>query len=85
VWADLSGLLDGVEELNAYFAEQAGYVGQLRTWMAYVRDDSRFLFGTDWPAVNIGNYIDFIRRVVPERSWERVFFQNANQVYGLGL
>ena len=85
VYADLSGLLEGVEDLDAYFVEYHGFVDQLRAWMAYVRDDGRFLFGTDWPAVNIGNYIEFIQRLVPDRSWDKVFFHNANQVYGLGL
>ena len=85
VCADLSGLLEGVEDLDAFFLEEAGYVEQLRTWMAYVRDDRRFLFGTDWPAVNLQNYIDFIRGVVPESSWENIFFHNANRVYQLGL
>ncbi len=85
VAADLSGLLEGIEDMDTYFEEQAGYVQQLRTWIRYVRNDSRFLFGTDWPAVNLGNYIDFIRRLLPERSWDKVFFENANRVYGLGL
>lgn len=85
VAADLSGLLEGIEDLPAYFAEQAGYVQQLRTWIAYVRDDSRFLFGTDWPAVNIGNYVEFIQRLLPEKCWDKVFFENANRIYGLGL
>ena len=45
----------------------------------------RFLFGTDFPAVNIGNYIDFIRRLVPEEHHAAIFFDNANRVYQLGL
>lgn len=30
-------------------------------------------------------YIGFVKSVVPERYWEKVFFGNANRVYGLGL
>ena len=85
VAADLSGLLEGIEDLPAYFEVQAGYIQQLRTWITYVQDDERFLFGTDWPAVNIGNYIEFIQRLLPEKSWDNVFFENANRIYGLGL
>ena len=85
VAADLSGLLEGIEDLDAYFKEQAAYVQQLRAWIGYVRDDTRFMFGTDWPAVNIGNYAEFIRRLLPEKMWEKVFFENANRIYGLGL
>ena len=29
--------------------------------------------------------IRFIQRLVPEEYWERVFFDNANRIYGLGL
>ncbi|MBS6292334.1 MAG: hypothetical protein KH446_11625 [Oscillibacter sp.] len=39
----------------------------------------------DWPIVNLGEYIGFIRRLVPETHWEPVFFDNANRIYGLGL
>lgn len=85
VCADLSGLLEGVTDLERYFVEQAGYVNLLRTWMAYVNDYSRFLFGTDFPAVNIGNYIEFVSRVVPQAQQEKIFFSNANRVYQLGL
>ena len=43
------------------------------------------MYGTDWPIVNLGEYIAFIQQLVPERHWEQVFFHNANQIYGLGL
>lgn len=85
VCADLSGLLEGITDLERYFTVQAGYVALLRTWMAYVDDYSRFLFGTDFPAVNVENYLEFIRRVVPEEHHEAVLFENASRVYHLGL
>lgn len=85
VAVDLSGLLEGRVNLEAYFLEQAGYVSLLKTWLtAIVRWDD-ILFGTDWPIVNLGEYISFIQALIPERFWERVFFSNANRVYGLGL
>ena len=43
------------------------------------------LYGTDWPIVNLGEYIGYIQRIVPERHWEKVFFHNANRIYRLGL
>lgn len=85
VFCDLSGLIEGVKDWDSYFAAQAGYIGQLRTWMAYVENWDKFMFGTDLPAVNIANYIEFIRRLVPEAQHEKVFFENANRVYRLGL
>lgn len=85
VSADLSGLLEGRVDLDAYFREQAGYAGLLRTWMTALCAWDRLMFGTDWPIVNLEEYINFIRRLVPEAHWEKVFFENANWIYGLNL
>ena len=85
VCADLSGLLEGPVDLDAYFARQRAYVDQLRCWMEYVEDWDKFLFGTDHPAVDVANYVEFIRRLVPEEHHQAVFFQNADRVYRLGL
>ena len=85
VSADLSGLLEGRVNLEEYFREQAGYVSLLRTWLTAIGQWDDILYGTDWPIVNLGEYIDFVKGLVPEKHWEKVFFHNANRVYGLGL
>ena len=43
------------------------------------------MYGTDWPIVNLEEYIRFIQHLVPEKHWDKVFFENANRIYGLGL
>ena len=85
VAVDLSGLLEGRVELEAYLHEQAGYVFLLKTWLCAMEQWDDILFGTDWPIVNLGEYIAFVQALIPERFWERVFFSNANRIYGLGL
>ncbi len=85
VSADLSGLLEGRVDLTEYFAEQAGYVFQLRTWLAASGSWDRFLFGTDWPIVNLGEYIKFVQNLVPGRFWDAVFYKNAKRVYSLDV
>ena len=85
VAADLSGLLEGREDLLRYFQEQAGYVSLLRTWLTAICRWDDILHGTDWPIVNLEEYIRFVQGIVPREHWEQVFFQNANRVYGLGL
>ena len=85
VAADLSGLLDGCTDLDRYFDRQSAYVQHLRMWMHYVDDDSRFLFGTDYPAVDIENYVAFIARLVDADSLEKIFYDNANRIYQLEL
>ena len=85
VAADLSGLLEGRVDVETYFREQAGYAGLLRTWLTAIGQWDDILYGTDWPIVNLREYIDFVKGLVPEKHWEKVFFHNANRVYGLGL
>ena len=78
-------LLEGRVDLDAYFREQAGYVSLLRTWLTAIQCWDKVMFGTDWPIVNLGEYIGFVARLVPEPYHEAVFFDNANRIYGLGL
>ena len=85
VSADLSGILDGRVDLDAYFREYAGYAGLLDTWLKAINSWDKLMYGTDWPIVNLEEYIEFIKRLVPEEHWEKVFFHNANRIYGLGL
>mgnify|MGYP006068577221 FL=1 len=85
VAADLSGLLEGRVDLDGYFREQAGYVSLLRAWLTAIQCWDKLMFGTDWPIVNLEEYIGFIARLVPEQHHEAVFFHNADRIYGLGL
>ena len=85
VAADLSGLLEGRVDLDRYFQEQSGYVSALRTWLTAIQQWDALLFGTDWPIVNLGEYIAFIQRLIPQEHWEAVLFENANRIYRLGL
>ena len=85
VAADLSGWLEGRVDLDLYFEEQGGYAFLLKTWLTACSSWDRLMFGTDWPIVNLKEYIEFIQRIVPEQQWERVFYQNANKIYGLNL
>jgi predicted TIM-barrel fold metal-dependent hydrolase len=85
VSADLSGLLEGRVELDRWMEEQAGYVWMLKSWLSASGAWERLMYGTDWPIVHLGEYRDFICRIVPEQHWEQVFFHNANRIYRLGL
>ncbi|MBQ3078342.1 MAG: amidohydrolase family protein [Clostridia bacterium] len=85
VVTDLSGLIDGRIDFERYFTETGTYAEMLRGWLAAICSWDRILYGTDWPIVNLGEYIEYIKRLVPEKHWEAVFFENANRVYKLGL
>ncbi|MFI3254957.1 MAG: amidohydrolase family protein [Eubacteriales bacterium] len=85
VSTDLSGLLEGPVDLEQYFRDYEGYTKMLKDWLCYMGCWERILFGTDFPIVNYGDYIKFISHLVPEHHWDKVFFENANYVYKLGL
>jgi len=83
VAADLSGLLVGLVNVDQILAEQGHYVRQLQGWIEYLGVDGRLMFGTDWPLADHKGYIEFLKRIVPEKQWEAVFCQNAVEIYGL--
>jgi len=85
VAADLSGLLEGRVDPEEYCEEQSGYVFLLKSWLAAAGGWDRIMYGTDWPIVNLEEYIRFVQHLVPEKHWEKVFFHNANSIYGLGI
>lgn len=85
VYTDLSGILGGPINMEEYFEEQAGYVFLLKSWIAACECWDKIMYGTDWPLVNLAQYIEYIKRLIPEKHWEKVFFENANNIYGLGL
>ncbi|MDU4962498.1 MAG: amidohydrolase family protein [Sporomusaceae bacterium] len=86
VAADLSGLLEGkIAHMSGFLAQKRAYIDMLRGWLEYLDAYDRLLYGTDWPLVNIANYIDFIGHIIPERHYDQVFFDNANRIYQLGL
>lgn len=85
VATDLSGLLEGRVDLAGYFQVQAGYVQLLRTWLVAIGQWDKVMYGTDWPIVNLEEYIAFIQGLTPQEHWEKIFFHNANRIYGLGL
>ena len=83
MYADLSGLIEGAFETETFIKDQSGYLEILKSWMHYVSDYGKFIYGTDWPAVNCFEYRELIKRLVPEQYHEKVFYENAVRVYGL--
>ena len=86
VAADLSGLLEGrIDSMPDFFAKKHGYMELIKGWLEYLDDYDRLLYGTDWPLANIANYIEFVAHLIPSKHQGKVFFDNANRIYGLGL
>ena len=78
---DVSGLLEGKPKPLALFEQQAGFWRQLHTWLNYMGDYSRVMYGSDWPLVNIPLYIRMISYIIPEEHYEAVFYGNALRIF----
>ncbi|MCQ4725181.1 amidohydrolase family protein [Anaerotignum faecicola] len=85
VYADISGILEGRFDVGKFINENLNYINMIKTWLGYIGDYSRIIYGTDWPIVNIENYLEFARFLIPESEHEKVFYENAKRIYGLKI
>ena len=83
VMTDLSGLLEGKINFPKLLEQQRGYFDTLKTWISYCSQYEKFMFGTDWPLANYGDYIEVVKWLIPEEEWDKVFYENAKRIYGL--
>lgn len=81
VFIDLSGLAEGYFTAEEYCRKNRGYLEHLKTWMAYMDDYGKLMYGSDWPLIHISSYIGVIRSIIPEEHQEDVFFGNALRVF----
>ncbi len=81
VFADLSGLGVGNFSAGWYLDHYRGYIEYLRTWITYLSDYDKLLYGSDWPLVNIPAYLEVIAALIPEAEQEAVFYHNARRVF----
>lgn len=81
VCIDLSGLAEGCFAPADFCETYRGYLEVLRTWMTYLGDYSKLLYGSDWPLVHLADYIALIERVIPEAQRAAVFYENALRVF----
>ena len=80
---DLSGLAMGNFDVDDLYRRCEGYWKYIRMWLDYLSDDSKIMYGSDWPLVNIPAYIRLMRRVVPEHVHEAFFAANARRIFHL--
>ena len=83
VYADISGLTLGAFEADferlmlQRLAEMIRYLGAA---------ERKLMFGTDWPLVRMGPYVDFLDRLaLPAEQKECIAWKTAQQVFGIDL
>ncbi len=80
VYADLSGLIVGTEKELTKFSE-GRFLDHLRHALEFADSYDKLLFGSDWPLVPVGPYIQFIKNLIPEQHYEDVFYKTALKVF----
>jgi uncharacterized protein len=81
VYADLSGLIVGDEKEVKRYGYNKLFVEHIKRTFIYSDNYYKFLFGSDWPLVQIKPYIAFIKGLIPEEFHEDVFYKNAFRVF----
>ena len=86
VWADLSGLLVGTDEV---FASDDGREAaaelshDVQRAIRYSERPNRFLYGTDWPLAPMVPLPRLHRQAVPPEFHELIFEENARRLFRL--
>jgi len=81
VFIDLSGMVAGNFDVDDFCKQQSGFIEHLKTWIRYLNRYDKFLYGSDWPLVNMEKYIELIKRIVPDNKYDLVFYKNATNVF----
>jgi len=81
VYLDISGLLAGDEELVRATEKREKVMHHYSQGLIYLNNYKRAVFGTDWPIIPMKAYVDFCKKIVPEHTYEDVFYNNAFEVY----
>ncbi|MCA1321152.1 amidohydrolase family protein [Bacillus tianshenii] len=80
MYADLSGLIVGTEaEIDRH--RRTRFLNHLLHALDYCDHYEKLMFGTDWPLIGVGAYIDFIKGIIPEEFHHDVFYQTALKVF----
>jgi len=83
VYIDLSGLLVGNAEFIRTQTAEPLLVDRYKQALVFMQRYDKVLYGTDWPLVPMGAYIEFCKELIPVEYHEDVFSNNAMRVYNL--
>ena len=81
VFVDISGLAVGGAAECEMMRMEPLIRDYYRQGLVFLGDYSKVIFGTDWPLVPVGPYIEFCKAIVPQHAWDDVFRNNAKKVY----
>lgn len=76
VYTDLSGLVIG-NKLSSFTKTK------VREALDYIDNYDKIIYGSDWPLVNMKNYIKIIKDIIPKKYQRKVFYENAEKLFRL--
>lgn len=83
VYTDVSAFLLGdVSKADPDQVEEI-VVKSIRWFYHYVDNPKKILFGSDWPLLEVGPYVEAVKRAIPKKHWKAVFHDNAVNVFNL--
>jgi len=85
VFLDISGLLAGDAAHIAATEARPLAMHHYAQGLQYLNQFDKVLFGTDWPLVPLGAYIEFCKKLVPETAYDDVFYNNAVKLFGIRI
>jgi len=85
VFIDISGILVGNAGFINNQADTPLLIDRYRQALVFLCNYDKVLYGTDWPLVPMGAYIDFCKKLIPDEHHEKVFYDNAMRVYKLKI
>jgi len=83
VYVDLSGMLVGNAAFIGRQADNPLILDRYRQALAFMESYDKVLYGSDWPLVPMGAYIGFCKKIIPQEEHEKVFYDNAMNVFKL--
>lgn len=78
VYADLSAFCIGSDPKTPEYV-----ISDIRYALEASNRPDKFLYGSDWPLVDMGEYIKIIKRAVPKEHHSKIFYENAKRVFKL--
>ena len=79
VFLDLSGLREGPIEAGDDLDKH-----WIRWTIGYIDSQEKVMYGSDWPIVDMGDYIAWLKRMVPKGMHRAFFYENAKRFFRFG-
>ena len=76
VYTDLSGLIIGNKISSSTKTK-------IKEALDYIDNYDKILYGSDWPLVNMKDYIKIIKSIIPKKHHKEVFHENAKNLFKL--